>query len=294
MSTASIKQKPFKVYELVPSEIVHNSPFSIEASNGKKIVLDIPRMRNAPWKTTAIINGKEQEIRYVQGCDTIIVDEQVEKKYPRDRKPTPAERKKLDIINGQLFADSDILIKYLDSIPQNADVPEANRPPGTKVIFRELNDGKKNAAEYQRRVSQAKANAYITELSLEEAKNLLRLRYHSFVDENMSEEVAKIQLYDMVENEEGAVDFIEAHKALSVEDEVIILASKAMEADILSFHAVQGKAAIKTKRKWEPVTISTEEGGITAQFNRFVEYLRTEEGVQHQTTLKNILSNKEK
>jgi hypothetical protein len=86
--------------------------------NGTMVKQIIPRIPIPPYDEIIDENGKRREIRYISGCDTIFVDEQISDKYgyKRDRKATSIEKSDLTMENGFLITypdDKPALSKYL-------------------------------------------------------------------------------------------------------------------------------------------------------------------------------------
>jgi len=127
--------------------------------NGTMVKQIIPRIPIPPYDEIIDENGKRREIRYISGCDTIFVDEQISDKYgyKRDRKATSIEKSDLTMENGFLITypdDKPALSKYLMMCTYNGTDPNKKRrsqPLFIQIVKekveKELEDG--NMKEYE-------------------------------------------------------------------------------------------------------------------------------------------------
>lgn len=285
------------LFVLAPGELIPNSPYTVENTD---IVLDIPPIRNVPTKYTCTIATEEGElrettIRYIRGCETILVEEQVKLGYSIDRHATKEEMEDLVIKNGQLLATRTNLVKYLRTIPLNTGAP--NRPANIRDYFREVDPVAEQKEVFTTQFAIAKAKAKVFSLSEETTLDLLRMRYHGFVNTGTTDEEAKMQVLRMID-EEGGLEFFEKYTAvpaieatteaeaaeaeaeisLNDHDRLTILATKALEANILSQVSLPGTIAMRDKNKWVSLVMISDEGGEAAQFNQFVEWLKSDDG----------------
>ena len=127
--------------------------------NGTMVKQIIPRIPIPPYDEIIDENGKRREIRYISGCDTIFVDEQISDKYgyKRDRKATSIEKSDLTMENGFLITypdDKPALSKYLMMCTYNGtDTTKKRRSQPLFIqivkekVEKELEDG--NMKEYE-------------------------------------------------------------------------------------------------------------------------------------------------
>lgn len=106
--------------------------------NGLQVKQIIPRIPIPTYDEIKDENGKRREIRYISGCDTIFVDEQISEKYgyKRDRKATSIEKSDLTMESGYLIVypeDKPQLAKYLQMCSYNGTNP--NRMNRSQPLF---------------------------------------------------------------------------------------------------------------------------------------------------------------
>lgn len=266
-----------KLYVLAAEELVSNSPYKVE---GTDVVLDIPGSRNVPWRYNITTDDGEKVIRYIRGCSSIFLTEQIAMGFPADRQPTREEMSDLIFNAGQLYAGRKNLAEYLDVLPLNKESPNRDN---ARNFYRTVNEQKDQKEAYELELSKAKAKAAAFTMADGKVKDLLRLRYHGFVNEGTSEMEAKMQLSRMIDEEHGDINglaFFQKHttETESELDAVTILARKCLEKNIISLVTLPGSVGILNKGKWEPMAKISEEGGEAAQFNRVADWLQTTDG----------------
>lgn len=276
-------------YQLLESEFIHNSPYHVEGD--EKLVLGIPPKRNLPYQYNVTTGNKSRQIRLIIGCETPFVDEQIKLGHQpvKERIATPEEREALTIFNGQLMVYLPEVESFLQLLPHVKGSKSAN-VRGVRQIVYKKDIEKELDLELEAEEREAKAKSLILSWELPKAKEVIRLRYHSPLEEGVTLKQLRKMLYDLVKNESDGVDFIlENEGKIDQSKSIEVLVIKAYEQGIISWNAIPNKVSLMENDKYIPVVTIQDDNTPTGKQNRFIEFLNTTNGRPLLERLSNLI-----
>jgi hypothetical protein len=269
-----------KTYTITKSNRVANSPFTIEGSD---MVIDITHEFPVPAETVAIIDGKQKSIRFIMGCESIYLDEQVKMGWPLKRNPSAQERAMLTFLGGMNSIPEGYsnLEKYLEAAPWfQGDAEEEKkkkRPPHSRILYQIHDQEQIDGEELEFEDFVTEARSLIKKGDKETLLGLLRLsRPGGMVDSNISVRQLKLQLLEVANRNP---DFI-LKSSKTVKNDKTVLVSKAIDYGILNIDS-PGKVLIQNKTntsKFQELARIPDFGGRSAKIDRVVAYLDSDEG----------------
>lgn len=285
-----------KTYTITKENRVPNSPFTIEGSN---IPIDLTHELPVPAETVAIVNGRQRAIRFIMGCDTIFVDEQVKLGWPLKRNPTAQERSLLTFLGGMNTIPEGYsnLENYLESAPWFVGTEEQEknkqRPPHARKLYTVYDQDKIDGEELEFEEFVTEARSLINDADKETLIGLLRLSRPGFVvDMNISVRQLKLRLLEIANTNP---DFILKSSKIVKNDRTVIV-SKALDYGILNIDS-PGKLLIRSATnpaKFQEVARIPDFGGRNTKIDRVAAYLNTPEGKTVLTEIKKRCADFEK
>jgi hypothetical protein len=276
--TQEVSQEPkLKTYILLP-HTAPTAPIFIQTGKRSKIRIDKLPKDNTNLKYTFMDKtGKNRTIRLKLDSNTIWQDEQMQQGIPANARFTDAERKATEFINGVLVTMNPVVQKFLESCPHfekfEGKCQTVKRPKFT-VYDREevvLNENKL----FKDRL---KAANKIDSLEVEEAKNLLIRLHGSFFKVPSTLAECQNLLVDYMDSSDEAVNEI-LKEENSVDDDLTVLIGRLLEADILSFTAIENQVAKKKAGKFVGIkALSSKDYTPEQREDMFKAFLLTENG----------------
>jgi hypothetical protein len=290
-----------KTYQLYKSELVSNSPYTVE---GTDVVLDVPPQRNVPWKFVVTIsdhegNHTEREVRYIRGAQSIYVDEQIKAGIKADRKPTPQEMLDLTFVHGRLEATRPNQIEYLDTLPLN-DEGKSVKQQNQRIMYTSYDPVKVKKAQRSDADKQVRAYSILSQLNYEQMQDALRFRgIKAQMDEDdcflalkniieaakdgvqyMNEFGDKLDAVAIVEGKQPSVSYNDAvaivegkqSVGMTENDRITSMVYKLIEADQLSLTAIPNSVALISKEgKYKVLAKLEDSGDMASKTERFID-----------------------
>jgi len=262
-----------------------NSPFSMEDKEGKTVaILSVRDKWMLPGRQTIQMKNDKgeivtREIRYLQSASTIFVDEQTKAGIKLELKPKYSELLDLQFEAGELVATKNLQKQFLLACAFNNSFPTELRMPEQYACFEEFKPAVEEKTEIDEFTRNLNAGNKIMEMDEEEAREVLMLwNPTGHVPKGLSLDKLRLLLREVINESHprtgvsGATFINEGIK--KSEDKTRLLVGKALAAEIVSLSDVPGMAAIKKQNgKFEPLCTISEEGGLEAKTNRFVQWL---------------------
>jgi hypothetical protein len=192
--------------------------------------------------------------------------------------------------NGVLMTKIPVVQRFLENHPQ-FDKFEGNCPDIRKAMFTVFDKAQVTKSENSAFKERLKAANKIAALELEDAKDMLIRVHGSFFKIPEDAEIEDLQnmLVDYMDSSEEAVAEILKGES-NVDDEMTVLIGRLLEADALSFTAVDGQVAKRKGAKWEGIkAISHKEYTLQQREKMFTDFLLTEAGKPLLDDLNNLL-----
>jgi hypothetical protein len=283
-----------KAYQLHKSELVPNSPYTVEGSD---VVLDVPPQRNVPWRFVVTIADEtgfhtEREVRYIRGAQSIFVDEQKTAGISPDRKPTPQEMLDLTFVHGRLEALRPNQIAYLDILPLNEE-GKAVKQQNQRIMYTSYDPVKVKKAQRSDADKQVRAYSILGQLNYEQMQDALRFRG---IKATMDEDDCFLALKNIIEAAKDGVQYMNefgdklsiATEATAMEpiiepdgkkevgmtenDRITSMVYKLIEADQLSLTAIPNSVALISKEgKYKVLAKLEDSGDMASKTERFID-----------------------
>lgn len=281
-----------RTYTITKENRVTNSPFTIEGSNMK---LDITHELPVPAETVCITpEGQQRAIRFISGCDTIFIDEQVKLGFPLKRKPTATERAMLTFIGGMNTIPDGYgnLEKYFEMAPWFVGTPEQERtkrrPPNSRKIYEIYDQEKIDTDNLNFEEFVTEARMIVNKGDKDTLVSLLRLsRPGGVVDPNISIRQLKLQLLELANTNP---DFI-LKNVTTVKNDRMVIVSKGIDYGILNIEAAGWVRMLNSVTgKYDDVARIPDFGGRSAKLERTVAFFESQPGQTTFSELKNRIA----
>lgn len=240
--------------------------------------------------TASDSEGVAVNLRYKETCDTIKMDEQIDKKkIPANEKYTNNERKDRVFRNGMLTTNKVNLQRYLENYPgfNESQYTSDSVPHKEYALFSKEKDIKIQNAEIRKR-----ANAVNTVLELDLnglQEMLIRINGSFFKTPNDKEECQNMLIDFIDQAEDGGLDAVLANKKdINIDQKTTVLIGKLINQGTLSFDAIDGKITKKGKDdEWVTVREMSSTYSLSERKRMFSDFLNSNDG----KTLKDDLTN---
>lgn len=225
-------------------------------------------------------DGVNTTIRYKSNSNTIFQSEQIEKeKIPANERYTTIEREDLKFYNGVKVTGKVMAQKYLETYP-GCDGFEGVCDDIPFPEFKLLNpeeDIKSTNTEFKKRTQAA---VKIVGLNLKQAQDLLiRLNGAWFKTSESLDECQNLLVDYLDSADESGVDAL-LKEDVTIDEKNSILIGKLLNANMLSFDAIEGKIVKKKKdgKRWIEVKDMPASALPHEKIRLFSEYLNSNEG----------------
>lgn len=283
---------PTKTYELLPNMDADAPVYQTLPDGKRERVTKIPFHRpNLRITFQDAKTNKSRTIRYKATSATIDQNVQIlEEKIPANEPFTTQEYNDLMFRFGTLTTDNETAQEYLEAHPEflgfKGKCPDV-RQPKYKLVDEVAEAKEKNDDIWQR----VDAINKIRNMGLEELQSLMiRLNGFAFKTPNTIKECQNSLVEFIDDAGEKELKAI-LKEETTVDEKMTILIGKLMNADLLSFDAVQGKISRKDKDgKWVTVREMSSEYELPERMRLFSDFLNTEDGKPLRIDLEKALS----
>lgn len=271
-----------KTYELLPV-MDANAPVYQSLPDGKREqIKKIPFHRPTLRQTFQGEDGKNKTIRFKETCETIDQNKQIlDEKIPANEPFTQAERDALVFRFATLTTDNITAQEYLEAHPEFIGF-KGKRPAEIREARYKLVDEVKDAETENDFIwKQTDALIKIRQLGLEDLQALMiRLNGFAFKTPTTIKDCQNELARFINDAEETDLDnILKDESSTTVDEKTTILIGKLINADILSFDAVQGNISKKDKDgKWINIRSLSNEYSLEERMRLFSDFLNTEDG----------------
>lgn len=271
-----------KTYELLPHMDAAAPVYQTTPDGKRERITKIPFHRPALRITFQGENGRNKTIRYKATSVTIDQNEQIEKeKIPANEPFSQQEYADLMFRFAVLTTDNITAQEYLEAHPEfigfKGKCPSV-RQPCYKLVD-EVAEAKNKNSDTRLRVKAA--NKVFDTESLEELQSLIIRLNGAHVKPPNNVEDCQNELINFIDDAEeaGLKAVLKEEKDATVDEQVRVLVTKLINADLLSFDAVQGVISKKDKDgKWVTIRQLSNEYPLDVRMQLFGDFLTTEDG----------------
>jgi hypothetical protein len=248
------------VYTITAQNRIKNSPFFVE---GTDMVFDLVDQFPLPTMTSTFDkDGNPKNIRFIQGCTTIDVEEQIKLGYPMLRNPSDTERRLLTFFGGFLSVPEGYttLKDYVDMAPWFED-KEGPRPPDSRVLYEIYDQDQVDEDNLTMEAMVLEAKNAVMGGSRDLIISLMRLnRPSQVIDPNINIRQAKLEMLRVAElNPDFVLKGIK-----SAQNDLTVIVSKAVDYGILNLDTT-GKIKMKNRSGKDEVVTSIPDNGSRNQ-----------------------------
>lgn len=283
---------PTKTYVLLEN-MDANAPVYQQLPGGKRVQIKKIPVHRPTLRQTFMKDNKAVTIRYKAHSNNILQEVQIKEEKIEANEPfttrefrDPEFRYGICVVPGQKKNLQD----YLEAHPEFegfTGLCDDVREPRYKLLD-EVMEGKLKNADTMKRIKAANKVADMTNLGSLQSM-IIRLN-GSFVKTPDSVEDCQNLLWDFIDDHEGkALDDVLKDEE-NIDEKTSILIGKLMNADKLSFDAVQGKISKRGKGgEWITVREMSAEYPLTERMRLFSDFLNTADGKPLKNDLENDL-----
>lgn len=255
-------------------------------------------------------NGTNKSIRLRLNSNTIDLDEQVKQGIPskyfgRDGMPysvPPSDRERDAVMfrNGIRVTNIPIVQQFFEAHPQNDDFDGVDRG-GLRPLFKLVDKAVETKSNNDLFRKQAKATQRILALTeIKEAQDLLILLngthfkvpgVNATTDEEKEEALEEIisMLVEFLNDADDVMLDKLLSGEVSTDEEILLVVSRALSMDVLSFNQGTNSVSVKRNKEWKPVKIISSELPKEERERLFVEFLSTKEAAPLLNDIKNLI-----
>lgn len=277
----------FKTYVLLDTMDV-SVPIYQRVNDDQRVQIK-KRAWYAPFLQLTVFNDEGAlNLRYKESCDTVLMDEQIEKKkIPANAKFTNSERKDRLFRNGMLTTNKPNLQRFLEIYPgfTDSNYTSESVPHKEYSLFDKGKSTKMLNAEVRKR---ANAVNKVLDLELAGAQEMLIRLNGSFFKTPTDLEECQNMLIDFIdEAEDGGLNAVLADD-INVDEKTTVLIGKLINQGTLSFDAVDGKISKLDKDgKWVVIREMSSTYSLTERKRMFSDFLNTNDGKALKDDLRN-------
>jgi hypothetical protein len=273
-----VSQEPrLKTYVLLP-HTQPSAPIYIQSGNKSKVRINqLPNWQTLLKYTFTDLKGKNKTIRLKLNTNSIWQEEQVKDGVPANAKFTDAERRATEFINGTLTTNNPTVQSFLENCPHYDGFK--GKSFSVKKKYFTLYD-KEAEIENDNKLFKLRLKAAnkIEALNLEEAQNLLITLHGSFFKVPNKLSLCQNLLVSYMDSSDKAVEDI-LRESNTIDDEITVLIGRLLEADHLSFTAVENQVAKKKAGKFVGIkALSSKEYSLEQRKEMFKDFLLTDSG----------------
>lgn len=272
MSTVT-EVKP-KVYELLP-HLQSSAPIFVKAGKQKTRITKIPLWQTNLVYTFTDEKGKNVTKRLKLNANTIDQQEQIKDLgIPANEKFSNEERAATKFRNGVILVTNKVVQDFMESIPHFEGFKgKSTIRPAYRLVDTAKEEEEENTIFHLTR----KAANKIAELDLVQGQDLLRAIHgtHYKVPETIKA-VQNALVKHMDSSEEAVMEILKEN--FSFDEEVTIIINKLMNADLLSFTAIDGAVAKNKNGSWVSLKEVGKQFSFEEKKERFTEFLSTKDG----------------
>lgn len=226
--------------------------------------------------TFADKDGMNKTIRLKLNSNTIDQAEQIKNGILANQRFTTSERTMRTFRNGSLTTNNKILQDFLEATP-HFDGFSGSHPTIKRAAYKLLDREKEIESTNQAFLDNLAAANKIAKLSLEQGTDLLISIHgtHYKVPKTLKE--VQNALVDHMNSSDEAVQEI-LKENFSFDEEVTIIINKLMNADLLSFTAIDGAVAKNKNGSWVSLKEVGKQFSFEEKKERFTEFLSTKDG----------------
>lgn len=253
---------------------------------GTDLEMDFPDQYPLPLETDVIENGTPKSLRYLPFCDTIDLKEQLARGFPLKYTWNERDRDKLTFRYGRLELDSErdkMELALVESAAWLVGNEDKKRYPNQKTIYLAYDEDAILDKEIERETVAHQAIGAVLALEENQVRDLYRLAVGgNYKETNVTMKQMKRHLMNVANaNPDFILDGVRKGR-----DEIVVLANKALEYKVISLDYSGTVAIYGAKEEYEPLIELSEAGGREAKFNRFIDFLASEDGATELSVIK--------
>lgn len=240
---------------------------------------------------------KNRTARLKLSSDSIWQDEQIKDGILANEPFTTAERNAVKFINGVLMTNNETVQKYLDTIPQcdgfNGRCDSVKEP-----LYEVYNKAIKITSDNDEFMKRLEAATKIGDIrkrkAVKEGQDLMIRMNGSFfkAPDDIEEIVSGLISFVDSADEIGLDKFLD--ESMTQDEALIILAGKAVAADLISFDQSPNQVSLKKNGKWVNVKMISSSLEPSERQRVFVEFLASPDGKYLADDLNKILGEEKK